>query len=272
MPRCASTKNAKSTDQCPAPALLGHTCCGRHRRVRVPRLWIDVNRGCVTPAVRIQSLFRAWKVRRYLKLCGPGVLKREACVNDDDLNTTIEKTRQDPFDYFGLEEAGKVWWFDFGTIWTWSMRTLDPLNPYTNVALTHDVKQRLKKVWILRKRYGYAIPSEAGVLTSDRIARRWILLCQVFRSYGFDDVHPNLFAEVTDINLLVMFRTLYRDIAAMPRPSHRAMVLCRRGMINAHKLTTGSYMMTSLNGLVFMLTESSTYDMVFLTLSALYRC
>jgi hypothetical protein len=43
-------------------------------------------------------------------------------------------------------------------------------------------------------------------------------------------------------------------------------------MINAHKLTAGSYMMTSLNGLVFMLTECNAYDFVFLTLSALYRC
>lgn len=217
-------------------------------------------------------MFRGWKVRRYLALCGPGVLRRAACVNDDDVCTTVEKTRQYPLDYFGLEEAGKVWWFDFCTIWDWSARSMAPLNPYTNVPLASADLHRLKKMWIHRRRNGYTIPTEAGVLTADRIARRWTLLCQVFRFYGFEDVHPNLFAEISKDNLAVMFRLVYRDISEMPRPSHKAMCLCRRGMINASNLSAGSYVMTSLNALMFMLMESNAYDFVFLTLSALYRC
>lgn len=272
MPQCVSVKNAKSTDRCPVPSLLGHTVCGRHRRVRTLRLWVDANARCIAPALRIQSLFRGWSVRRYLALCGPGVLRRETCVNDEDLCTTVEKTRQCPNDYFGLEEAGKVWWFDFCTIWEWVSRSIEPLNPYTNVPITPTDLQRLKKVWILRRRHRYNVPSETGVLTADRIARRWTLLCQVFRFYGFEDVHPRMFADMTKANLAIMFKILARDIAEMPQPSQRALALCMRGTTNAHTLSAGSYMMTSLNALMFMLMESSAYDFVFLTLSALYRC
>jgi hypothetical protein len=81
-----------------------------------------------------------------------------------------------------------------------------------------------------------------------------------------------MFGEISKDNLAVMFRLVYRGISEMPRPSHKAMCLCRRGMINASNLSPGSYVMTSLNALMFMLMESNAYDFVFLTLSALYRC
>jgi hypothetical protein len=140
------------------------------------------------------------------------------------------------------------------------------------VPLTIADLQRLKKVWIQRRRNHYDVPSETGVLTADRITRRWTILCQVFRFYGFEDTHPNMFAEISKDNLAVMFRLIYRDITEMPRPSHRALAVCRRGLINATTLSPGSYTMTSLNGLLFMLMDSNAYDFVFLVLSALYRC
>jgi hypothetical protein len=171
-----------------------------------------------------------------------------------------------------VEEAGKVWWFDFCTMWDWSSRSITPLNPYTNVPLAAADLHRLKKLWVKRRHRGYTTPTELGVATADRITRRWTLLCQVFRFYGFEDVHPNMFAEISKENISVMFRLVYRDLAEMPRPSHRALTLCRRGMTNATNLSAGSYMMTSLNALMFMLMESNAYDFVFLALSALYRC
>jgi hypothetical protein len=66
-------------------------------------------------------------------------------VNDEELVTLESKTRQHPFDYIGMEEAGKVWWFDFCTLWDWSIRSITPTNPYTNVELAHEVKQRLEE-------------------------------------------------------------------------------------------------------------------------------
>ena len=272
MSQCASTKNVRSVDQCPSPALVGHTMCGRHRKVKTPRLWVDVNRNLVTPVLKIQALFRAWRVRRYLALCGPGVLARDKCINDDDLVSCTEKTRQYPMDYFGLEEDGKIWWFDFATMWGWSLRSIEPLNPYTNVPLSHEVKQRIKRMWIARRRLRLSVPTESGVPTADRILRRWTALCQIFRFYGFDDIHPNMFVDLTKQNITAMFRLLADDLNNMPKKPNHAISFCIRGIQNAHHFTPGSYIMTSLNALMFMLSESNSYDFVFLVLSALYRC
>ena len=246
--------------------------CGRHRGVKTPRLWVDVNKDRARSLVKVQSLFRGWKVRKFIALCGPGALRRSECVNDDELVTCVEKARQYPLDYFGLEEGGKVWWFDFGTIWDWSTRSIEPLNPYTNVPLSHEVKQRVKRMWIARRRLKMTVPSESGTPTADRVVRRWTALCQIFRFYGFEDVHPNMFVDLTKQNLTVVFKLLLRDFNDMPRRPLRAMSICLRGVQNPSHLTTGGYMMTSLNGLMFMLMESYSYDFVFLTLSALYRC
>lgn len=272
MPQCVSTRNVRSTDQCLAPALIGHTMCGTHRKAKVPRLWVDVNQNRRQPAVKIQSVFRAWRIRKYLALCGPGVLARKECVNDEDVVTCVEKGKQDPFDYFGMEEAGKVWWFDFATIWNWSIRSIEPLNPYTNVPLDHEVKQRIKRMWIARRRLGMSMPSEAGIPTSDRIFRRWTSLCQIFRFYGFEDVHPNMFVDLTKQNLLVMFRLLSVDLDDMPKKPYRAIGFCTRGIQNANSIPPNAYIMTSLNALLFMLSGANSYDFVFLVLSALYRC
>lgn len=273
MPQCASTRTQKSDDQCKAKALVGHTMCGRHRAVKVPRLWEVVNREKLRPLARVQALFRGFRARRYLRLCGPGALKRADCVNDDELATCTEKTRQYPLDYFGFEEAGKIWWFDFGTIWEWSSRSIEPTNPYTNVPLTHEVKQRLKHMWVARRRRGLENPGRNdNCPIPERIIRRWTLLCQVFRSYGFEDVHPNMFVDMTKQNIAVMFRILTDDLNDMQRKPLRAIMYCERGIHNARHMSPNGFMLTSLNALMFMLTDNYSYDIVFLILSALYRC
>ena len=246
--------------------------CGRHRTVKTPRMWAVVVKDRAAPLTRFQAIFRGWKVRQYLALCGPGVLQRSPCVNDEELVTLESKDRQYPLDYIGLDEAGKVWWFDFCTLWDWCVRSIAPTNPYTNVELSHEVKQRLKKMWIYRRRNGMALTSEAGVPTADRIFRRWTAVCQIFRFYGFEDVHPNMFVDLNRENLVTMFRFLSTDLNEMRKRPHRALVYCTRGFQGARQMTPASYIMTSLNALVFMLMDADAYDFVFMVLSALYRC
>jgi hypothetical protein len=224
------------------------------------------------PLVRFQAIFRGWKVRRYLALCGPGVLRRGECVNDEDLATMVDKNRQDPFDYVGLEEAGRIWWFDFCTLWDWMTRSIEPTNPYTKVELSHEVKQRMRKLWVYRRRKGMTLVSEAGVPTADRILRRWTVACQIFRFYGFEDVHPNMFVDLTKENLVVMFRLLAADLGEMHKKPHRALAYCTRGIHSSKTLTPNSFILTTLNAIIFMLTESNSYDFMFMVLSALYRC
>jgi len=246
--------------------------CGHHRSVRSPRLWAVVVKDRAAPLVHFQAIFRGWKLRRYLALCGPGVLRRGNCVNDEELVTLESKERQHPFDYVGLEEAGKVWWFDFCTLWDWSTRSIEPTNPYTQVLLSREVKHRLKKLWVYRRKKGMSMPSESSTLTADRIFRRWTTVCQIFRFYGFEDVHPNMFVDLSKENMVAMFRFLAVDMNDMRRRPHRALVYCTRGLQSARHLTPNSYIMTSLNALVFMLMDTDAYDFVFMVLSALYRC
>jgi hypothetical protein len=270
MAQCASVKNKTSTDQCNARAILGYTVCGRHAKSKVVRLWADVNREKVRRFTRVQALFRGWRVRKVLVLAGPGVLKRAGCVNDEDLVTMEAKDRQYPFDYFGIEEAGKVWWFDFATVWEWTIRSVTPSNPYTKVLFAHADLARLRKLHLYRRRHKLAVPLPSRDLR-ENIVRRWTVLTHVFRSFGFEDAHPEQFANLDHTNLRIAFRFLMDDVRHMAKPNHRLCAIVHRGF-TANNLSNSGYLITSLNLLTIALTDSRSYDIVFLLLSALYRC
>jgi hypothetical protein len=55
------------------------------------------------------------------------------------------------------------------------------------------------------------------------------------------------------------------DIEAMRPPNRRLLAICSKGLFAEH-------MIASLNLLTIALTDSRSYDIVFLLLSALYRC
>jgi hypothetical protein len=270
MAQCASVKNKTSTDQCKARAILGYTVCGRHAKSKVVRLWADVNRDRLVRFTKVQALYRGWCVRKVLVLAGPGVLKRAGCVNDEDLVTTEAKDRQYPFDYFGIEEAGKVWWFDFATVWEWTIRSVTPSNPYTKVLFAHSDLARLRKLHLYRRRHKLPVPAPSRDLR-ENIVRRWTVLAHIFRSFGFDDTHPEQFANLTHTNMRVAFRFLVDDIRAMTKPNWRLLAICSRGVSTAYT-SNAACLINSINMLTIALTDSRSYDVVFLLLSALYRC
>ena len=270
MAQCASVKNKTSTDRCTHNALLGYTVCGRHAKCKTIRLWAEVNRDKILRFTKVQALYRGWCVRRVLMWAGPGVLRRGMCVNDEDLVTCEPKSRQHPMTYFGFEESGKVWWFDFSTAWEWSIRSVTPLNPYTNVPISHPDLARLRKLHLHRRRKRLSVPVPSRDLLLN-IHRRWTVLAQIFRGFGFEDIHPEQFANLNHQNMTAMFRLLIDDLEAMPRPNRRLLALCSRGALAAHTSNL-SYLISSLNILTIALTDSQSYDIVFLLLSALYRC
>lgn len=270
MPRCASVKNQASTDQCSAEALLGYSLCGRHNKCKTPRLWADVHREKTAQLVKVQALFRGWCVRKVLRWAGPGVLRRAQCVNDEDLTTCESKHRQDPMCYFGIEEAGKVWWFDFGTAWEWTIRSVTPQNPYTKVPFAHADLARLRKLHLYRRRHRLPVPTPSRDV-AENIVRKWTVLTHIFRSFGFDDTHPEQFANLDHRNLNAMFLIFMDDLEAMPNPNRRLLTICRKGA-ERQFFTDSGYMISSLNLLTIALTDCQAYDAIFLLLSALYRC
>jgi len=250
--------------------MTGHMLCGRHARAKSPRFWADVNRDKIDRFAKVQALYRGWCVRRRLAWAGPGVLKRTRCVNDEDLVTMESKEKQHPFDYFGIEEAGKIWWFDFGSAWEWSIRTVTPLNPYTKVPFEHADLARLRKIHLYRRRWKLPVPAPSKDLV-ENILRRWNVLAQIFRSFGFEETHPEQFANLTHANLRMMFRFFHDDLIAMPKPNQRLLMICSKGALNAYTTNNG-YIINSLNLLTIGLTDVQSYDVVFLALSALWRC
>lgn len=276
MNRCASVRKKGSEDQCISRALIGHTLCGRHARMKTPVLWTTVHQQRYVGVARIQACVRGWLVRMRLRLAGPGVLSRTNLANDDDLVTCESKDRQHPMEYFAFVENGKVWWFDFGSLWRWAVRSHEPVNPYTKVPLSTETRRRLRDVWAYHHRHRIALPDEPPTF-GERLRYRWNVLVQIFVDNGFVDVHPNQFLGLNRDEYVTAFTLLHQDLLVVLRESDlqrdRLLRYCRRGIAAAAAREPGNYILQSSYILLLLLTiPKDPYVMVFSVLSALYRC
>lgn len=271
-----AVKKKGSTDQCSVKALYGHTLCGRHAKMKKPILWSEVHKRESTGFIKFQALFRGWLIRKFLKLCGKGVLCRKDLVNDEDLVTFEDKSKQYPFDYFSIEENGKVWWFDFDTIYRWSCQSHHPINPYSKTPLTIEDRKRIFELWGYRQRTRMTLPKES-VIHIERVQGRWNLLCQIFENYGFSDLHPNMFANMAKINYYDMIRLIDDDVrVSVSDKAHykdRITKLASTAIRCIRSMETHQYIRFNLMTLLLMLSKpKDPYIMVFIVLSALHRC
>lgn len=276
MKRCASVKKKGSVEQCTSKPVMGHTLCGRHAKMKHPILWVDSHKKEESGIVKCQALVRGWILRKYMRLCGPGVLCRKDLINDEDLVTCEDKNRQHPFDYFGVEENGKIWWFDFGTIYTWCSKSIEPTNPYSKTPFPSDVRRRLREIWRYRHRTRQILPKESSDF-QERKTCRWNLLCQIFREYGFTDVHPEMFADFAKITFYTMFRMIEEDVrVSLNDKSHyKAPILriCGNMLRGVHEMDYVRYVLSSQLSLLIMLNKpKDPYVLIFTILSALHRC
>jgi hypothetical protein len=267
MYQCLSIRKRGTREQCLTRALVGHTLCGRHARMRSPTLWSDVNVENIAHAVRIQALVRGWLVRMSLALGGPGVLSRKNLANDEDLLTCDSADQVHPFQYFAFEESGKIWWFSFETIWRWCRMSDKPVNPYTKVPLTADTKRRLRDIWIRTLPH---VPREDPVL-EERLRQRWNILSQIFQDNGFLDAHPNSFSDFTAADYMAMFVFLQRDLGVVlpENDPHRKKILwfCQRAIQSAWNPGHCTYILIRI-----LTVHKDPYPLVFSVLSAFYRC
>jgi len=275
--QCLSVRKRGSTDPCTARAVLGHSLCGRHAKSKQPVLWADANTKPTSAIVKCQGRIRGWLLRRRLAMSGPGVLSRKNLSNDEDLVTCVEKERQHPFDYFSFTENGKIWWFDFDTIWKWCERSHQPINPYTKVPIAVDALKRLHAGWGYRLRHRITTTPEETNVYPDRLVNRWNVICRIFMNYGFDELHPNMFLKMTKLDYLKMFgllsddiRIVFRDGDMMGDRIHR---YCIRAQHLVHSVSTPQYPLFCTSSLLMMLMgPRDPYILCFTILSALYRC
>ena len=275
MVQCASVKKRGSKDPCTSTALIGHTLCGRHARMKDPELWVAFHP--TPPITKVQALFRGWLVRNRLSHAGFGVLSRKGLANDEDIITFNEKERVHPMDYISFEENGKHWWFEFGSLWTWCMRNYTPVNPYTKVPLKAETRKRLRAIWGYKKRNLEPVPLESEVFI-DRVRHRLNILTQHFADYGFVEVYPEHFIDFTRNDYKTMFILLNRDIetvipASDPFRGRIAMLCGNRAFApNVFQKDT-LFILNCLNTLLHIITfYRDPYTITFSILSVLYRC
>lgn len=276
MPTCASVRKVGSKDKCPSPALLNHTLCGRHARCKKVVKWTDVYASHTRSLVRTQALVRGWLLRNRLKLSGPGVLARKHLTNEEDPVTLERREDVHPFSYFGLEEHGKVFWFEFETIYKWCLRSHTPSNPFTKVPLSREARVRLREGWSYRQRHRMSVPSEPTTY-NERLMGRWNIICQLFEDQGFGEMDPDGFARMTKQQYRTAFLFMRDDIPVVLPPKNQVRTLldlyCARGARVASTMPADRYALQVAYTMLLILTrQKDPYTLSFVALSAFYRC
>jgi hypothetical protein len=266
---CAAVRKKGSQDQCSSKVVFGHTLCGRHARAKNVTLWADLHKKNIT-IVNVQALVRGWLVRNRLTLAGPGVLRRQDVANEEDLVSCASKSEVHPHDYFAFMENGKIWWFEFPSLWNWISRSHIPTNPYTRTQLTQETLKRLHKLAILKweeKQYPPEPPTG-----EERIRNRWNLICQVFANYGFGNIHPQHFTGLTRPQYITIVRMILEDIqTAMPDNSERRFLVRTYRCLYARNRNPRFPLFCSFMFLMTLLKLKDPYILAFTMMSALYR-
>lgn len=277
MSLCVSCKNQTSIERCPNRSITGLAFCGKHVRSPHKRIWHIVN-NLDEKASLIQKVWRGYTVRFRLKLAGPGVLTRSVCHNDEDIVTFESKEKQDPFEYFGFEEDGKVWWFDILSIIGCLNANLHPTNPYTRQALSQDTRRRLRMIYKYRIHNRLPLVHQPATKRNydELIEHQWMKVVQIIHENGFEDIHPNHFMALGKTQLFILLNYLVNDMTALatehPITSRRyrwlSAIKRERDMFNANphaRIQVPTLLTSLLNSM------NEEYHMCFILMSALYR-
>jgi hypothetical protein len=213
MSLCTSCKNKTSLVRCTSLSLTGTNFCGKHVRVRNPRIWTEVN-NVESKVILIQTCWRGYSIRNRINLAGEGCMNRKNCHNETELVTMDEPKLIHPLDYFAFIENEKLYWFDIRSIAEYSSTTLQPINPYTRNPLTIQTRIRLRRVCNIRKKLKLPIIHDtAKQLTSEqRLESNWMAISQIIEENGFFDMNPLFFIALNRTQLVVFLTLISVDL------------------------------------------------------------
>jgi hypothetical protein len=182
------------------------------------RFWSDYNPIINRSIIRFQSLWRGYSVRYLLKLAGKGALSRGICHNDDEMVTSESKEDVHPFDYFSIEEEGKIWWFDQKTMIEWSQTQFHIKNPYTRKELSSSDSCRLRNLCYIRRKKKLDIthsnPKKNPGIEYLR-DQRWLRVVQIIKECNFEfDIHPNHMIGMEYVDLQIFMNSILEDTRA----------------------------------------------------------
>jgi hypothetical protein len=211
--QCLSCKNKNTNERCEKMSARNCLFCGVHMRSKVVRHWITFNPSVNRGIKRIQALWRGFLVRNRLKLAGKGVLKREICHNDDEVVTLATKTEVHPFDFFSIEDEGKIWWFDQRSMIQLSLTNLEVTNPYTRKKLSNEDMRRLRYLMLIRKKCGLQTVHITTELNEIQVRdQRWLRVVQIINESGYEEcAHPNIFTAMSMLRMRLFLTSLIED-------------------------------------------------------------
>jgi hypothetical protein len=184
-------------------------------RMKVPSQWIEKQPNLLPRLVRIQALWRGYSARNWMRLAGPGVLKRSLCHNDDEMVTMDGKAELSPLDYFSITQDGKVWWFDVRSMLDWARKNVAITNPFNRQPLTVDDTRRLRELGYNRERRKLSVTHTDPPLTLTLLEARdehWVQVVQVLVEHGFTDlIHPEHYIGMTYGELRLFVYSLTED-------------------------------------------------------------
>jgi hypothetical protein len=271
---CSSVRKKGAIERCNAKALPGYMLCGRHSKCKHVIFWVNPYSKHVKHIIHIQSIIRGWLLRKRLALSGPGVLCRKHLANVEDVETCTEYNREHPFSYFSFLENDKIYWFNFNTLWKWSMMKVEPKNPYTNMLLTQDTLKRLRAIWTYNYRHDLTRMPVESKMFGERVRGRWNIISQIFNANGFGLIAMDHWLHFTKRDYIAIFRMIKRDLSLLnvKQDADHCMEIVRLCLYEVHRPGL-SYILMSLNALMEMLnTVRDQYSLSFLILSAMYRC
>ena len=190
--------------------------CGIHMRMKNPRMWNVVIPHVNSAATLIQAIWKGYSVRLWIRLAGKGALKRSLCHNEDEMVTGETSKEVSPFNYFSIEEDGKIWWFDQRTMIEWSQKALDITNPFTRTILRTEDATRLRNLMVMRKKRGIPMVHSTDLpVYNDIEARdiRWMRIVQIMNENGLRDViHPENLIAMSPIEIRIFIFSMVEDL------------------------------------------------------------
>jgi hypothetical protein len=283
MQPCASCKNKTSNERCKNNALNGIIFCGKHSRVKTPRIWSIIN-NVESKVTLIAKVWKGYNIRKLIQLAGPGVLNRKVCNNEEEISSLEEIKSVHPLDYFGFEENGKIYGFDIRTLFDNFHRNFKITNPYTRQPLTIETRKRLRQL------YGYRLSRklprcfEHNTLTTanDVIRNTWNQVCQIIEENGFigTDLAPNIFLTMNKSQLYVFINLVLNDVKAWasehktPQSSRLKYAFLLQNTKNRFNSTTSVYEYSFYVGttlLSILYSSVEPYIICFIIMAALYR-
>ena len=281
MPLCSACKSKMSTEQCTYNCLTGVLFCGRHIKVKEPRIWAVVNNLDIKVTL-IQKTWRGYHIRRLLRLAGPGVLNRSKCSNKEELFTFDECKTVSPFDYFAFEENGQIYWFDIRSIIQCLDSTNELTNPYTRQQISADVKKRLHQIrsFRLRRRIQILHTAEPMRPMDEILINRFRHISHILQANDFFGISPETFISMGPINVDFYVLSLFEGFTqwALEHSSkpnscrHKYLVYIHELPIKFQHCTYKQYMYVLSSILLFILNDCpDSFQPCFIIMSGLHR-